>query len=103
MKELRWITLILAVAVILMGIQTYGLYQQQKALQTTLDQAETELAQIRESIDSISETSRIFNEFWQQIEEKRIWFQHTYPDDYKREVGDITDYRAYTQSLYETI
>ena len=35
MKELRWITLILAVAVILMGIQTYGLYQQQKALQTT--------------------------------------------------------------------
>ncbi|MDY2770053.1 MAG: hypothetical protein SOU13_09075 [Eubacteriales bacterium] len=78
MKELRWITLILAVAVILMGIQTYGLYQQQKALQTTLDQAETELAQIRESIDSISETSRIFNEFWQQIEEKEgvfRWFK----------------------------
>lgn len=40
---------------------------------------------------------------WQQIEEKRLWFQHTYPNDYKREVGDITDYRAYTQSLYETI
>ena len=40
---------------------------------------------------------------WQQIEEKRLWFQHTYPDDYKREVGDITDYRAYTESLYETI
>ena len=78
MKELRWITLILAVAVILMGIQTYGLYQQQKALQTTLDQAETELAQIRESIDSISETSRIFNELWQQIEEKEgvfRWFK----------------------------
>ena len=70
MKELRWIALILAVAVILMGIQTCGLYQQQKALQTALDQAETELAQIRESMDSISETSRSFNEFWQQIEEK---------------------------------
>ena len=40
---------------------------------------------------------------WQQIEEKRLWFQHTYPNDYKREVGDITDYRTYTQSLYETI
>lgn len=40
---------------------------------------------------------------WQQIEEKRLWFQHSYPNDYKREVGDITDYRAYTQSLYETI
>lgn len=40
---------------------------------------------------------------WQQIEEKRLWFQHTYPDDYKREVGDITDYRAYTESLYNTI
>ena len=40
---------------------------------------------------------------WQQIEEKRLWFQHTYPEDYKREVGDITDYRAYTESLYETI
>ena len=70
MKELRWITLILAVVVILMGIQTYGLFQQQKALQTALDQAETALTQIRESLDSISETSRIFNEFWQQIEEK---------------------------------
>lgn len=70
MKELRWIALILAVAVILMGIQTYGLYQQQKTLQATLNQAETELAQIRESLDSISETSRIFDEFWQQIEEK---------------------------------
>ena len=70
MKELRWITLILAVAVILMGIQTYGLFQQQKALQTALDQTETELTQIRESLDSISETSRIFNEFWQQLEEK---------------------------------
>ena len=78
MKELRWITLILAVAVILMGIQTYGLYQQQKVLQTALDQAETELAQIRESIDSISETSRIFNRIWQQIEEKEgvfSWFK----------------------------
>ena len=40
---------------------------------------------------------------WQQIEKKRLWFQHTYPNDYKREVGDITDYRAYTESLYETI
>ena len=40
---------------------------------------------------------------WQQIEEKRLWFQHTYPNDYKREVGDITDYRAYTESLYNTI
>lgn len=40
---------------------------------------------------------------WQQIDEKRLWFQYTYPNDYKREVGDITDYRAYTQSLYETI
>lgn len=70
MKELRWIALILAVAVILMGIQTYGLYQQQKTLQATLNQAETELTQIQESLDSISETSRIFNEFWQQIEEK---------------------------------
>lgn len=40
---------------------------------------------------------------WQQIEEKRLWFQHTYPEDYKREVDDITDYRAYTESLYETI
>lgn len=70
MKELRWITLILAVAVILMGIQTYGLFQQQKALQTALDQAETELTQIRESLDNISETSQIFNRIWQQIEEK---------------------------------
>ena len=70
MKELRWIALILAVAVILMGIQTCGMLQQQKTLQTALDQAETELAQMRESLDSISETSRIFNEFWQQIEEK---------------------------------
>lgn len=70
MKELRWIALILAVAVILMGIQTYGLFQQQKVLQTALDQTETELTQIRESLDSISETSQIFNEFWQQIEEK---------------------------------
>ena len=70
MKELRWIALILAVAVILMGIQTYGLFQQQKVLQTALDQTETELTQIRESHDSISETSQIFNEFWQQIEEK---------------------------------
>ncbi len=78
MKELRWIALILAVAVILMGIQTYGLFQQQKALQTALDQAETELAQIQEtelaqiqeSLDNISETSQIFNRIWQQIEEK---------------------------------
>lgn len=70
MKELRWIVLILAVAVILMEIQTYGLFQQQKALQTALDQAETELAQIRESLDGISETSQIFNRIWQQIEEK---------------------------------
>ena len=70
MKELRWIALILAVAVILMGIQTYSLFQQQKVLQTALDQTETELTQIRESLDSISETSQIFNEFWQQIEEK---------------------------------
>ena len=69
MKELRWIVLILAVAVILMGIQTYSLFQQQKALQTALDQAETELAQIRESLDGISETSQIFNRIWQQIEE----------------------------------
>ena len=70
MKELRWIALILAIVVILMGIQTCGLYQQQKALQTALDQAEMELAQMRESLDSISETSRIFNHIWQQIEEK---------------------------------
>lgn len=70
MKELRWIALILAIAVILMGIQTCGMLQQQKTLQTALDQVETELAQMRESLDSISETSRIFNEFWQQIEEK---------------------------------
>ena len=70
MKELRWIALILAIVVILMEIQTCGLYQQQKTLQTALDQAETELAQIRESLDSISETSRIFDEFWQQIKEK---------------------------------
>ena len=70
MKELRWIALILAIAVILMGIQTYGLYQQQKALQTALGQAETELTQIRESLDSISETSRILNTTWQQIEER---------------------------------
>ena len=70
MKELRWIALILAGAVILMGIQTYGMFQQQKVLQTALDQTETELTQIRESLDSISETSQIFNEFWQQIEEK---------------------------------
>lgn len=70
MKELRRIALILAIVVILMGIQTCGLYQQQKALQTALDQAETELAQMCESPDSISETSRIFNRIWQQIEEK---------------------------------
>ena len=70
MKELRWIALILAIVVILMGIQTCGLYQQQKTLQTALDQAETELTQMRESLDSISETSRIFNRIWQQIEEK---------------------------------
>ena len=70
MKELRWIALILAVAVILMGIQTYSLFQQQKVLQTALDQTETELTQIRESLDSISETSQIFNRIWRQIEEK---------------------------------
>ena len=70
MKELRWIALILAVAVILMGGQTHSLFQQQKALQTALDRTETELTQIQESLDSISETSRIFNEFWQQIKEK---------------------------------
>lgn len=39
---------------------------------------------------------------WQQIEEKRLWFQHTYPEDYKREVGDITDYHAYVKDLYTT-
>lgn len=73
MKELRWIALILAIVVILMEIQTCGLYQQQKTLQTALDQAETELAQMRESLDSISETSRIFNRIWQQIEEKKAF------------------------------
>ena len=74
MKELRWIALILAIAVILMGIQTYGLYQQQKALQTTLDQVKTELAQIREDFDGISEAGRAFADIWQQLEEKKGLF-----------------------------
>lgn len=39
---------------------------------------------------------------WQQIEEKRRWFQHTYPADYKREVGDITDFYAHFKDLYKT-
>ena len=39
---------------------------------------------------------------WQQIEEKRRWFQHTYPADYKREVGDITDFHAYFKDFYKT-
>lgn len=39
---------------------------------------------------------------WQQIEEKRLWLQHTHPDAYKREVGDITDFHAHFKDFYKT-
>lgn len=67
MKELRWIALILAALTVLMGLQTYGAYQQKAALETALTQAESEMAQMRQSLSELSETSRVFNELWQQL------------------------------------
>lgn len=67
MKELRWIALILTALTVLMGLQTYGVYQQKAALETALTQAESEMAQMRQSLSELSETSRVFNELWQQL------------------------------------
>lgn len=70
MKELRWIALILAVLVILMGVQTFMLYRQNEALNTALAQAQTDIAAMRDSLSEFSEIFQALRDLWQELAEK---------------------------------
>lgn len=70
MKELRWIALILAVLVILMGVQTFMLYRQNEALNTALAQAQTDIAAMRDSLNEFSEIFQALRDLWQELAEK---------------------------------
>ena len=70
MKELRWIALILAVLVILMGVQTFMLYRQNEALNTALAQAQTNIAAIQDSLSEFREIFQALRALWQELAEK---------------------------------
>ena len=70
MKELRWIALILAVLVILMGVQTFMLYRQNEALNTALAQAQTDIAAIQDSLSEFREIFQALRALWQELAEK---------------------------------
>lgn len=70
MKELRWIALILAALVILMGVQTFILYRQNEALNAALAQAQTDIAAMRGSLSEFSEIFQALRDLWQELAEK---------------------------------
>ena len=70
MKELRWIALILAALVILMGVQTFMLYRQNEALNAALAQAQTDIAAMQDSLSEFSEIFQALRDLWQELAEK---------------------------------
>lgn len=70
MKELRWIALILAALVILMGVQTFILFRQNEALNAALAQAQTDIAAMRDSLSEFSEIFQALRDLWQELAEK---------------------------------
>ena len=67
MKGTAWICLLLTLILVLMGIQTYALWQKTQALEAALLCALDDLSVMKESISSIAEVSGALGSIWNRL------------------------------------
>ncbi|MGN0776840.1 MAG: hypothetical protein ACI4MM_09225 [Candidatus Ventricola sp.] len=67
MKGTAWICLLLTLILVLMGVQTYALWQKTQALEAALLCALDDLSVMKESISSIAEVSGALGSIWNRL------------------------------------